>query len=73
MTSRPKYNQYLTSNRRQVPAGIVDKEEMKKKGTDGQNKNQLSAFCLMVVNFALSPVLYFLVVPKASLKDGVFN
>ena len=22
MTSRPKYNQYLTSNRRQVPAGI---------------------------------------------------
>ena len=21
MTSRPKYNQYLTSNRRQVPAG----------------------------------------------------
>ena len=23
MTSRPKYNQYLTSNRRQVPAGIV--------------------------------------------------
>ena len=23
MTSRPKYNQYLTSNRRQVPAGLV--------------------------------------------------
>ena len=22
MTSRPKYNQYLTSNRRQVPAGM---------------------------------------------------
>ena len=22
MTSRPKYNQYLTSNRRQVPAGL---------------------------------------------------
>ena len=25
MTSRPKYNQYLTSNRRQVPAGKVIK------------------------------------------------
>ena len=23
MTSRPKYNQYLTSNRRQVPAGLA--------------------------------------------------
>ena len=23
MTSRPKYNQYLTSNRRQVPAGYI--------------------------------------------------
>ena len=27
MTSRPKYNQYLTSNRRQVPAGVAYSED----------------------------------------------
>ena len=28
MASRPKYNQYLTSNRRQVPAGIVSRRNI---------------------------------------------
>ena len=46
---------------------------MKKMGNRWTKQKSLFTLCLMVVNFAFTPLLYFLVVPKASLKDGVFN
>ena len=42
-------------------------------GPNGRNKSQLFALCSMVENFAFTPFLYFLVVPEASLNDGVFK
>ena len=49
------------------------KKGVEKDGPDGLNKSQLFALCSMVENFASTPCLYVLVVPEASLKDGVFK
>ena len=46
----------------------VHKEGVKRMGL---NESRLLALCSMVENFAFTPFLYFLVVPEASLKDGV--
>ena len=44
MTSRPKYNQYLTSNRRQVPAGkkvqVGKDQEKAQSEKDSHSKNR---------------------------------
>ena len=42
-------------------------------GPNELNKSQLLALCSMVENFASIPFLYLLVVPEASLRDGVFK
>ena len=44
-----------------------------KDGPNGFNNCQLFALCSMVENFSFTPLLYFSVVPEASLKDGVFK
>ena len=44
-----------------------------KEGPNGLNKSLLFALCSVVENFAFTPFLYLLVVPEASLKDGVFK
>ena len=49
------------------------KRGVEKDGSNGLNKSQLFALCSMVENFAFTPFLYFLVVPEASLKVGVFK
>ena len=51
----------------------VHKEGAEKDGTNGHNKSQLFALYSVVENFAFTPFLYFLVVPEASLKDGVLK
>ena len=44
-----------------------------KDGPNGLNESHLFALCSMVENFAFTTFLYFLVVPEASLKDGVLK
>ena len=51
----------------------VHKYGVGKDGPNGLNKSQQFALCSVVENFASTPFLYLLVVPEASLKDGVFK
>ena len=46
---------------------------VEKDGPNELNKSQLFALCLMAENFESTSFLYLLVVPEASLKDGVFK
>ena len=51
----------------------IDKQGDKKDVSNGCNKSQLFALCSMVENFAFTPFLYFLVVPKASFSNSLYH